>query len=84
MDLHRGLRCQPHTRAATDADELLKVIVPEYARGRRGEDHVQAVCLGKPSSHPERRLGIGLAQHGATVAVDENEFQPRVPPDDCG
>src|SRR5262249_6463932 len=51
MDLHRGLRCQPHTSAAPDADDLLKVIVPEYARGRRGEDHVQAVRLGKPSSH---------------------------------
>jgi hypothetical protein len=84
MDLHRGLRRQPHTRAAPDADDLLKVIVSEYARGRGGEDHVQAVRLGKPSSHAEWWLGIGLGQHGPTVAIDEIEIQPRVPPNDRG
>src|SRR6516164_4362841 len=84
MDLQRGLRRQPYPRAAPDADDLLKVIVPEYARGRRGEDQVQAVRLGKPPSHAEGWLGIGLGQHGPAVAVDEIEIQPRVPPDDRG
>ena len=74
MDLQRGLRRQPYPRAAPDADDLLKVIVPEYARGRGGEDHVQAVRLGKPSSHAEWWLGIGLGQYGPTVAVVENEI----------
>ena len=84
MDLQRGLRRQPHPGAALDPDGLLKVIAPEYARGRRGEDHVQAGRLGKPSSHTEWRLAIGLVKHGPTTLVVENEIQPRVPPDDCG
>jgi hypothetical protein len=58
------------------------MIVPECARGRRGEDHVQAVVLGKPSSNAEWRLGIGLSQYGPTVAVDKGEIEPRLPPDD--
>src|SRR5918996_182488 len=84
MDLQRRLRGQPHARAAPDADDLLKVIVPECARGRRGEDHVHAVTLGKPSSDAEWWLGISPGQHRAAVAVEKGEIQQGVPSDDRG
>src|SRR5262247_173806 len=74
MDLQRRLRGQPHASAASDADDLLQAIVAECAGSRREEDHVQAVALGKPSSEAEWRLGIGLGQHGPTVAVEEGEI----------
>src|SRR5262245_14541348 len=84
MDLQRRLRGQPHARAAPDPDDLLEVIVPEYARGGRREDHVQAAALGKQSSDAEWRLAVGVGQHGLTVTVEEGELEPRVAPDDQG
>ncbi len=84
MDLERRLRGQPHARAAPDADDLLKMIVSEYAWGGRGDDHVYAVALGKPSSDAEWWLRIGVGQHRAAVAVEKHEIEPRVSPDDRG
>jgi hypothetical protein len=82
MALDRGLRRQPHTRAATDAHDLLQAIVAERAGCRRRKDHVYTVALGKQSSDAERRLGVGPGQHSAAVPVAEGEIEQGVPADD--
>jgi hypothetical protein len=81
MDLHRRLRCQPHPRAAPNADVLPQVIVAERPGSRRGKDHVQALTLGKPSSDAEWRLGVCRGQHGAAIAVEKAEIEPSVADD---
>src|SRR5262245_37871846 len=81
MDLYGRLRCEPHAGAAPDADDLLQAIVAEYAGSRRGNNHVQALALGKPSPDAEWRLGVYLGQHRAAVAADKTELEAAMPPD---
>src|SRR5262249_20582546 len=81
MDLHCRLRREPHAGAAPDADDLLQAIVAECTGSRRGNNHVQPLALGKPSTDAEWRLGVGLGQHGAAVAVDKSELEAGMPPD---
>ena len=71
MHLQGGLRGQTNPRAALEGDVLFEKVPAEDAGSRRSEDEMQGIspgAFGKAAADPQRRLGVGMRQHGAELA----------------